>query len=62
MSKGFWVTVRKRVEFCDTEECPYASDKHHTLRRTIYCGVLKRRIRWSVVIDFPKPCPRGKKR
>lgn len=61
MSKAFWVTVRKKVQWCDESECPFADGirvgKGYS---TVYCGALKRRIRWTAIIDFPKACPRGK--
>lgn len=63
MSKAFWVTVRKKVEWCDSAECPHASDIRLVRgHRTINCGALGKRIGWSSTEAFPTRCPRGNKR
>lgn len=63
MNKWFWVTVKKRVTFCDDDECPLARDVRVGKKySTIHCGALRRRIRWSADIDFPARCPSGKRR
>lgn len=63
MTKAFWVTVRKKVEWCDEDECPFADairvGKGYS---TVYCGALKKRIRWTAIINLPKACPRGRRK